>query len=426
MKLIKPDKRRKIPVEKKIGGSNPVKKLGGDDHYESVGKIGFWEKELNQKVGKDKSYRHIIKTHCKKFSLCFLSSCNSNVPMGEIVCYDVRKDCERNCEGGISDFGCDYSSYNSVSCGGHGLIIAKKILLTFYRKRYNNKVVKRNLFFTILLIFFISHPASSYASFPSVTGGPGLILSDSPFYVLDKLYQKGKLLLAQTPARRAEVRNNIMGERMAEIKIAYDRGDRTAMGLALLELSEEARKIEADLKEARASGADVPAIAKTTSDSLRFYRKVLSEASLSSDYDVSLALESARESLFASKTVIEDFLREEDLANALRDDIDDEGQTAVLGVQARTERLEKILGAFEQKTNREAVLGEQRLSPEGNNAAERALREKRRQLLQRRRDLLEKRKKKLSETREALKRAREAARGFVETRQEERNLQTAE
>jgi len=286
--------------------------------------------------------------------------------------------------------------------------------------------VKRNLFFTILLIVFISHPASSYASFPSVTGGPGLILSDSPLYVLDKLYQKGKLLLAQTPARRAEVRNSIIGERMAEIKIAYDRGDKTAMGLALLELTEEARKIEADLKEARASGADVSAIAKTTSDSLRFYRKVLSEASLSSDYDVSLALEFGRESLFASKTVIEDFLREEDLASAIQDDIDDEGQTAVLGVQARTERLEKRLSAFERKTNREAELEQERLGREESNTQERTLREKRRQLLQRRRDLLEKRKKKLSETREALKRAREAAKGFIETRQEEKNLQTAE
>ena len=114
------------------------------------------------------------------------------------------------------------------------------------------------------------------------------------------------------------------------------------------------------------------------------------------------------------------------MASAIQDDIDDEGQTAVLGVQARTERLEKRLSAFERKTNREAELEQERLGREESNTQERTLREKRRQLLQRRRDLLEKRKKKLSETREALKRAREAARGFVETRQEENNLQTAE
>ena len=76
--------------------------------------------------------------------------------------------------------------------------------------------MKRNLIFTILLIVFVSYPSSSLASeFPLVTGGPGFILSDSPFYALDRLFQKGKLILAFTPQKRAEVRNNIMGERMA-------------------------------------------------------------------------------------------------------------------------------------------------------------------------------------------------------------------
>ncbi|MEK9178638.1 MAG: hypothetical protein AAB801_02545 [Patescibacteria group bacterium] len=285
--------------------------------------------------------------------------------------------------------------------------------------------MKRNLFFTILLIIFISQPAASYASFPSVTGGPGFILSDSPLYVLDRLFQKGKLFLAFTPQKRAEVRNNIMGERMAEIKVAYDRGDKTAMGLALLELTEEARKIEADLKDAREEGIDVSGQAKTISDSLRFYRQVLSQASNSSDYDVSLSLESAKESLFSSKVVVEEFLREGDLADAIQNDIDDEGETAVLGVQTRTERVEKKINALEKKADREAALEQRKIRAEEQKTKEKKLLEKRKKLLENRKKLIEQRKKKLSETRDALKRAREAAKGFAETRREEKSLQTA-
>ena len=286
--------------------------------------------------------------------------------------------------------------------------------------------MKRNLIFTILLIILVSYPGKTLASeFPQVTGGPGLILPDSPFYALDKLYQKGKLFLAIEPQKRAEVRNGIMGERMAELRVSYEKGDRTAMGLAMLELTEEARKIESDLKEAEVRGVDVSATAKTISDSIRFYRKVLSEASNSSDDDIASALESSSQSLLTSKVVIEGFLRPEDLADAVQNDIDDEGETAVLGVQRKAERLERRFDALEKKADRENALEDRKLKAEGQ-IKERELREKRRQLIFKRKQLIAERKKKISEAKEALKRVREAAKGFVNIKTQEKSLESSE
>ena len=286
--------------------------------------------------------------------------------------------------------------------------------------------MKRNLYtFTFLLLFILFSPKAVFASdFPPVTSGAGLFLPDSPFYSLDKLYQKVKLGFAFTPEKRAEVRNQILGERMAELRVMYAKADRRGINLSLIELTEEARKAEADIKEAQALGIDVSVLAKNVNDNLRDYRMILSKVSEGATSDVSLSIEGASESLLASKIIVEDFLNTQDYEEAVNNDLEDELNTNVLGVSTRADKIEAKLNKLQKKASETAELEKKKIAQEETKLKkiEAAKKKLRMELLERRKKLLEERKAKLEAAREAAKKAKEAALKFKETRRAENEL----
>lgn len=286
--------------------------------------------------------------------------------------------------------------------------------------------MKRNLsIFTVILFLFVFSSKTVFASqFPPVTSGAGFFLPDSPFYTLDKLYQKVKLAIALTPEKRAEVRNQILGERMAELRVMYAKADRRGINLALIELTEEARKAEADIKEAQALGKNVSVLAKNVSDNLREYRMILSSVSEGATSDVSLSLESANESLLASKITVEDFLNASDLEEAVNNDLEDELNTNVLGVSTRADKIEAKIERLQKKASEAAELERRKILAEQAKLKklEQNKRQKRIELLERRKKLIEERKKKLEAAREAAKKAREAAEKFRESKRNELEL----
>lgn len=287
--------------------------------------------------------------------------------------------------------------------------------------------MQRNFYIlTFLLLFILFSPKVVFASsdFPPVTSGAGIFLPDSPLYALDKLYQKGKLLFAFTPEKRAEVRNQILGERMAELRVMYAKADRRGINLALIELTEEARKAEADIKEAQALGKNVSGLAKNVSDNLRTYRIILSSVSEGAVSDVSLSLESANESLLASKIIVEDFLNTSDYEEAVNNDLEDELSTNVLGVSTRADKIEAKIGKLQKKASEAAELERRKILTEQAKLKklEQNKRQKRIELLEKRKKLIEERKKKLEAAREAAKKAREAAEKFRESKKSELEL----
>lgn len=248
--------------------------------------------------------------------------------------------------------------------------------------------------------------------FPGVSAGPGLFLPNSPFYILDKLFQEVKLAASLSPEKRALVRTQIIGERMAELRVMHARGDNGGVDTALSEISKEARKLSKDLREEALSGKDLSKTAKSINDSLRLNRLALFQASQNLDEELSLKLESINKTLLVAKVDVEEFLGPADLEDALQNDLNDELETAVLGVSTKAEEIQgkidklqiKANEAAEKETNK-AKLEEQK---EAKKALSKEIKEKNKKLREERKKLFEERKKKLEETREAFKKAREA------------------
>lgn len=279
-------------------------------------------------------------------------------------------------------------------------------------------------------------PSSSFAQnkniFPAVPQGPGYILPDSPLYVFDKLSQEFKLVLAFTPERRATVRNQIVGERLAELRVMHARGNSEGVSIALYELSNEAKSIGDDLKEAQLSGKNVSRIAKSINDSLRANRDILSEASLNSNEELSLKLDSANESLLIAKVNVENYLNPVDLEDAVGSDLEDEIETAVLGVETKAEDADKKIEKLQKKTEKEVEkearkneaedkIETKKLENEGTSGEKKAalkeLIQKKKEAREKRKKMLEERKKKFQEAREALKKSKEASRKIKEAKE---------
>ena len=287
--------------------------------------------------------------------------------------------------------------------------------------------MKRIIFvFTLILLFFVFSPKTFASDFPAVPSGPGYLLPDSQFYGIDRLYQKVKLVLAFTPEKRALVRNQIIGERMAELRVMYERSNRRGINIALIELTEGARKAEADLKEAASLSRYAVFSAKTLNDNLREYRKIISQVIEDAPYETSLNLEAANQSLLASKITVEDFLNPEDQEEAINNDLEDELDSQVLGVSTRVNKIDKKLDQIQKKANRTAEIERKKITSEETRlkTLQEKNKEKRLKLLEKRKQLLEQRKQKLEQAREAAKRAREAAKRAQELRQAQQELRT--
>lgn len=302
----------------------------------------------------------------------------------------------------------------------------------------NKKII--SIAFIFLLV--ILSPKSIFASareevlgdstntnlFPPVAAGTGFLLPDSPFYFADKIYQNLKLAFAFTPENKAVMEGQILGERLAELRVMHARGNNDGINTALSEIEKEAKNAAQYVKESAAGGKDVTVLAKQINDFLRDYRTILSTASLNSNEELSLKLESTNQSLLVSKVNVEDFLTIADQEDAIASDLETEVENAVLSASTKAEKTEKKLDNLEKRASRAAELQAKKDTAkkllETKKAENKKLLEEKKKLQEQKKKLLEVQKKKLEAAREALKKVKEAARSFREAKKAELELKS--
>lgn len=239
-------------------------------------------------------------------------------------------------------------------------------------------------------------------NFPPVAAGPGYILPDSPFYIADKAFQELRLALAFTPERRVAIRDLILGERLAELRVMTERNNRGAMQATLAEIANESEKISVDLADAAAQGTDVKVLAKDTNDLMKLQREILKTVAAQADSALALQVESARQSMLMAKVRVEDQLTEEEMLEAVENDLEDEVDTQVLAAETRVEKVDKRLNQLErllEKTERKQA---------------------RQEIKKRIKVLREERKKRQREAREQAKKTKEALKRLKDARKAEK------
>lgn len=149
----------------------------------------------------------------------------------------------------------------------------------FYAKSVKRIVVA----FFLLFIFVNLNTSPSYASstkpsdvnFPPVVYGPGFVLPDSPLYVFDKIKQQIRLLIAFSPQDKAKIHANIAGERLAELRIMFQRNNEEGIRVTLDEFAQELEDASQNLAVAKASGEEVSESAENINNILNVQRDIL-------------------------------------------------------------------------------------------------------------------------------------------------------
>lgn len=244
--------------------------------------------------------------------------------------------------------------------------------------------------------------ASRNVNFPPVAAGPGYFLPDSPLYIVDKTFQDLRLMFAFTPERRVEVHNLILGERLAELRVMAQRNNRAAMQATLAEIANESEKVSTDLADAAAQGTNVGTLAKNTNDLMKLQREILKTVAEQADSALALQIESTRQAMLVAKVRVEDQLTEEEMLEAMENDLEDEVDTQVLAAETRVEKVDKRLNQLErllEKTERKQA---------------------RQEIKERIKVLREERKKRQREAREQAKKTIEALKRLKDSRKAEK------
>lgn len=190
----------------------------------------------------------------------------------------------------------------------------------------------------LIIFFFLLSTNASFANsqkgvlgasdenlnIPPTVEGPGIFLPDSPFFFLDEIKQKVRLILAFTPEQKALVYSNIAGERMAELRFMIAKNNVPGIRLDLIESSDSFKKSAEELNFAKLSGKNVSVLAKEINDDIKQKVAVIDELQLQSSGEMKGQLRAASEGLMSAKIKIENDLNEADLENEVRDDVDRE------------------------------------------------------------------------------------------------------
>lgn len=249
---------------------------------------------------------------------------------------------------------------------------------------------------TLVVLFALATPASSVLAatphqqavlgtqtappalgMPPTVEGPGLVLPDSPFYVLDKIKQEMRLLVAFSSKEKALTHASILGERYAELRFMLAKEDTQAVALALEGVSYHAQKASEAVRQMHFEGKDTKTLAKTLNDSLKEKQQVLDTLEVTTKGQTQEELHVALAAITEAKVLVEDALGDADLRNEVRYDIAREVAKRVARANSSAKSLDYALQALEKQTKeaaetalsrREAVL-QQALAE--NNAAKR-------------------------------------------------------
>ncbi len=259
---------------------------------------------------------------------------------------------------------------------------------------------------------------SSDLSFPEeVTAGPGAILPDSPFYVLDTFWQQVKLSIARSPEDKAKVRAQIAGERLAELRIMLSQNDPAGIDRALTQLTKETEDAANELSNASASGKEVGEAAKQLNEAIKIQRDILGKLSDQSAGTLRLKFKTTREALKASKVEVEDELPEDLLENEIEDELENEIEDDAHEAEDLTEALEDQIEELQKQASESAKKQEKKRAEAILKAIEAKndqLKKETEALLKAEKKETEEAKKQQESLREKAKKAAEAARELKE------------
>lgn len=254
-------------------------------------------------------------------------------------------------------------------------------------------------------------------NFPPVAAGPGYILPDSPFYIVDKIVQGVKVAVALTPQRQAMTHAAVAQERLAELRIMVERGEAGPSQDALFGMTYEMDKAAQSLADAQAQGSDVSETAKSINDMIKFERDTLRSVMAQANPAFGLELAAARQSLLQTKVHVEDQLTPGELAAAVNDDVDSMLDTHVLGVETSATSLEKGLNQVQKRDMGSMDTTQMKGITDGEQIS------KLRQLQEKQKQLLRIRAEKLRAASEAARLAQMAAQRYKEAQTAEMQLQ---
>ena len=202
--------------------------------------------------------------------------------------------------------------------------------------------------------------------FPQIASGPGFFLPDSPFYFLDNLSQQVKVFFAFSPERKAQIRAQIAGERLAELRVMLEENNEEGINRALENFIKESDLAAEALSDAGVrSGSDIRPLAKELNTTIKAHRKVLKELERQSSGELRLRFKTARQALQRAKAEVVDELPEEDLDRELQEDLDEliadeveEASRSAQGLYHAIDVLERLASEAAEKnqTAREAAL----------------------------------------------------------------------
>lgn len=242
----------------------------------------------------------------------------------------------------------------------------------------------RRLVLALLLVTFSAVPAAAYHDrevlgesiqlsdtvFPAITSGPGHILPDSPLYFIDRTYQNFRLALVFTSEAKAKLHADILGERLAELRVVAMRDKKAAITAVLAEIEKEALASATELKDASAQGKDVTQLARTIHQLLADYRGVIVAVKAQvPDTSFEQKLATTADVLWEAKIISEDALPTGDLEAELAANIDEQLEEEVMGIASSAGRLEKRLSAYEKLASRAAEREAKKQQEQANREA---------------------------------------------------------
>lgn len=181
--------------------------------------------------------------------------------------------------------------------------------------------------------------------------GPGLILPDSPFFILDELKQSLRLAFAVTPEAKARIHTAIAGERLAELRYMLARNNSHGIEVALSGVAGNLELAANALSQSQFSGHDVSKIALSMSVDIKAKQKILDDLESKSSGALRSQIALAQEKILSAKLTVEDSLPQDESSKELTDDLKRNVDRETKNIKASVDRLSKNLDTLNSSLN---------------------------------------------------------------------------
>ncbi len=226
-------------------------------------------------------------------------------------------------------------------------------------------------FFSLILIVYVVFPktvlasnreqvlgqdtASSIPLMSPTAEGPGLILPDSPLFILDELKQSLRLAFAITPEAKARVHAAIAGERLAELRYMLTRNNKHGIEIDLQGVSDNLEAAANALAQSQFSGHDVSKLAIAMNTDIKAKQKLLDELEAKSGGELKFQIAVAQEKILSAKLTVEDVLPQDEARKELTEDLNKIIDRETDSIQYATDRLERGVDSLSSLTGQEVA-----------------------------------------------------------------------